>query len=138
MRSFRARKTSPRFGFQVNEAVYLRRSFALLLVSLQHAGSNDRLPALHRHRNRGSRRGLRRRYDDRRVYAHTMYSIIGGLWARIIKNSDCSIGLSVRPFARSLAPLTCLLAPHYSLCPCAPLHSLAFSLTHFAHSLARD
>ena len=34
--------------------------------------------------------------------------------ARIIKNPDCSTGPLARPFARSLAPLTRSLAPHYS------------------------
>ena len=37
------------------------------------------------------------------------------LWARSTKNTDWSTGPLTHPFAHSLAPLTCLLAPHYSL-----------------------
>ena len=63
------------------------------------------------------------------------------LWARTTKNADWNTGplarSLVRSFARSLAPLTSLLVPHYSLCPRTPLRSLACSLTHYAHSLAR-
>ena len=54
------------------------------------------------------------------------------LWARITKSTDGCTGPLARPFARSLAPLTRLLALHYLLCSRAPLHSLARSLTHFA------
>ena len=46
------------------------------------------------------------------------------LWARTSKNTDWSN----EPLARSLAPLTRLLAPHYSLCSRAPLRSLNRSL----------
>ena len=68
------------------------------------------------------------------------------LWARSTKNLDESTGSLARPFARSLPPLTHLLALHCSLCSRAPLpsfvrfagalrcpHSFACSL---AHSLA--
>ena len=48
-----------------------------------------------------------------------------------------STGPLARPFARSLAPLTRSLAPHYSLRLRAPLRSLGRTLAHFAHSLAR-
>ena len=48
-----------------------------------------------------------------------------------------SSGPLARPFARSLAPLTRSLAPHYSLRSRASLRSLVRSLAHFAHSLAR-
>ena len=41
------------------------------------------------------------------------------------------------PFACSLAPLTCSLAPDCSLHSHPPLRSLVRSLAHFAHSLAR-
>ena len=43
---------------------------------------------------------------------------------------------SVRSFARSLAPLTCSLAPDCSLRSRPPLRSLICSLAHFAHFLA--
>ena len=56
------------------------------------------------------------------------------LWARSIKNTDCSTGSLARRFARSLAPLNLSLAPHYSLRSRALLRSLGISL---AHSLAR-
>ena len=58
------------------------------------------------------------------------------LWARSIKNPDESTAPLPRPFAHSLAPLTCLLAPHSSLCSHAPLRSFIRLLVHFAHSLA--
>ena len=45
-------------------------------------------------------------------------------WARSTKNPDVSTGPLARPFARSLAPLTRSLAPHYSLRSRAPLRSL--------------
>ena len=48
------------------------------------------------------------------------------LWARITKTTDSSTRPLARPFARSLAPLICLLALHYSLCSRALLHLLAF------------
>ena len=52
------------------------------------------------------------------------------LWARITKKTDWSTGPLARPFIRSLAPLTCSLAPHNLLCLCACCaHSLARSLT---------
>ena len=51
----------------------------------------------------------------------------------ITKNADCSTGPLTRPFARSLAPLTRLLASHYSLRLRTPLRSLVCSLAHFAH-----
>ena len=59
------------------------------------------------------------------------------LWSGSNKNRDVSTGPLARPFARSLAPLTCSLAPHYSLCSRAPLRSLVRTLAHFAHSRAR-
>ena len=59
------------------------------------------------------------------------------LWSITAKNTDCSTGPLARPFARSLAPLTCSLAPPCSLCLHALLRSLVCSLAHFAHSLAR-
>ena len=58
-------------------------------------------------------------------------------WARSTKNPDVSTGPLPCPFARSLAPLTRSLAPHYSLRSRAPLRSLVCSLAHFALSLAR-
>ena len=48
----------------------------------------------------------------------TEFRISDALWARTVKNTDCSTGPLARPFARSLAPLI-------------------RSLAHFAHSLAR-
>ena len=53
------------------------------------------------------------------------------LWARTTKNTDWCTGPLACPFARSLAPLTHLLALHYSL------RSLVRLLAHFAHSLTR-
>ena len=50
------------------------------------------------------------------------------LWARIVKNPDCSTGPLARLFTHSLAPLTWLFALHYSLRSRAPLRSLT-SLT---------
>ena len=59
------------------------------------------------------------------------------LWARITKNTDWSTGPLARPFAHSLARLTRLLTPHYSLHSRTLLCSLARSLAHsLAHSLA--
>ena len=58
-------------------------------------------------------------------------------WARIIKNPDESTGPLARPFARSLLPLTRLLAPDCSLCSRPPLRSLVCLLAHFANSQAR-
>ena len=58
------------------------------------------------------------------------------LWLITAKNTDRSTGPLARPFARSLAPLTRLLAPDCSLRLCPPLRLLACSLAHFAHSLA--
>ena len=61
------------------------------------------------------------------------------LWAQTTKNTDWSTGPLACPFVRSftclLALLTCLLAPHYSLCLRAPLRSLVRLLAHFAHFL---
>ena len=57
------------------------------------------------------------------------------LWSGTNKN--VSTGPLARPFTCSLAPLTRLLAPHYSLCLRTPLRSLARSFAHFAHSRAR-
>ena len=63
------------------------------------------------------------------------------LWVRMSKNTDLSTGPLARPFARSHAPFTCLLAPHYLLrttCFAPALrcaHSFARSLTSFASSL---
>ena len=59
------------------------------------------------------------------------------LWSKKAKNTDCSNGPLARPFARSLATLTRLLAPDCSLHSRPPLRSLIHSLAHFAHSLAR-
>ena len=58
------------------------------------------------------------------------------LWSGINKNQDVSTGPLARPFARSLAPLTRLLAPDCSLRSRPPLRTLVCSLAHFAHSLA--
>ena len=58
----------------------------------------------------------------------------GPLRFRINKNPDVSTGPLARPFARSLAPLTRLLALDCSLSSRPPLRSLVRSL---AHSLAR-
>ena len=55
------------------------------------------------------------------------------LWSGTNKNRD----VSTSPFARSLTPLTNSLAPDCSLRSRPPLRSLARSLAHFAHSLAR-
>ena len=71
------------------------------------------------------------------VTPHWRWTSARALWARSTKNPDVSAGPLARPFARSLAPLTRSLAPHYSLRSRAPLRSLARSLPHFAHSLAR-
>ena len=59
------------------------------------------------------------------------------LWSITAKNTDKSPGPLARPFARSLAPLTCSLAPDCSLRSRPPLRSLVRSLAHIAHSLAR-
>ena len=56
------------------------------------------------------------------------------LWSRITKTPDVSTGPLTRPFARSLAPLTHLLAPHNLFHSRAPLRSLARSI---AHSLSQ-
>ena len=55
------------------------------------------------------------------------------LWARSTKNQDVSTGR----LARSLAPLTRLLAPHCSLSSGTQLRSLVPSLAHLPNSLAR-
>ena len=47
------------------------------------------------------------------------------LWARMIRNPDCSTGSLTRPFTHLLAPLTHSLALHDSLHSRALLHSLA-------------
>ena len=59
------------------------------------------------------------------------------LWAKKTKNPDGSTGPLACPFARSLAPLTRLLAPDCSLRSRPPLLSLVRSLAHFANSFAR-
>ena len=59
------------------------------------------------------------------------------LWSGSTKSRDISTGPLARPFARSLAPLTRLLASDCSLCSRPPLSSLVRSLAHFALSLAR-
>ena len=60
-------------------------------------------------------------------------------WFRSAWNRGVSTGPFARPLARSLAPLTHLLAPHCSLCSRAPLRSFARSLTYsLAHLLARS
>ena len=59
------------------------------------------------------------------------------LWSRNSENPDVNTEPLARLFACSLAPFTCLLSPHHLLCSRAPLRSLASSLAHFAHSLAR-
>ena len=58
-------------------------------------------------------------------------------WSGTTKNHVVSTGPLTCPFARSLAPLTHLLAPPCLLCSRAPLRSFVCSLAHFAHSLAR-
>ena len=58
------------------------------------------------------------------------------LWSGSTKNADMRTGPLTRPFACSLAPLTCLLILDCSLRSRPPLHSLVCSLVHFAHSLA--
>ena len=57
------------------------------------------------------------------------------LWSKIEKSTGVSTGLFNRPFAHSLAPLTCSLAPDCSLRSRPPLCSLLCSLAHFAYSL---
>ena len=52
---------------------------------------------------------------------------ITALWARSTKKTDWSTGPLARPFARSLAPLTCSLALHYLLRWRAPLRSLSLA-----------
>ena len=61
----------------------------------------------------------------------------GALWSVTNKNRDVSTGPLARQLARSLAPLTHLLARHCSLRSRAPLRSLIRFLTHFTHSLTR-
>ena len=61
--------------------------------------------------------------------AETFEKKVSILWARTAKNTDCSTRPLARPFARSLAPITCSLALHYSLCSRAPLRLLALLLT---------
>ena len=56
-------------------------------------------------------------------------------WFSEASNRDVSTGPLASPFARSLTPLTCLLAPDCSLCSRPRLRSLIRSLVHFAHSL---
>ena len=65
------------------------------------------------------------------------FQVNRALRSRITKNPDVSTWTLARPFAHSLAPLICLLAPDCSLRPRPPLRSLVRSLAHFAHSLAR-
>ena len=65
------------------------------------------------------------------------FGLGSALWSGTNKNRDVSTGPLARPFAHSLAPLTCLLTPDCLLRSRLPLHSLVFSLAHFAHSLAR-
>ena len=57
------------------------------------------------------------------------------LWSKIEKNTIT--GPLARPFARSLAPITCLLAQDCLLCSRPPLRSHVCLLPHSAHSLAR-
>ena len=71
-------------------------------------------------------------YTDPHAYSPTI-----ALWSGTNKNRDVSTGPLARTFARSLAPLTHLLAPDCSLCSRPPLRSLACLLAYFAHSLAR-
>ena len=59
------------------------------------------------------------------------------LGSKAANNTYGNTGPLAHPFARSLAPLTPLLAPDCSLCSRPPLRSLVCSLAHFAHSLAR-
>ena len=54
------------------------------------------------------------------------------LRARSTKNADIHTGPLACPFAKSLAPLTLLLAPHYLLCWRALLRSLICLLAHLA------
>ena len=80
------------------------------------------------------RRGALARHE--RLIILKMALVTEALWARSTKNPDERTGPLAHPFASSLAPLTCSLAPHYSLCLRTLLRSLARSLTHFAHSQA--
>ena len=52
------------------------------------------------------------------------------LWSKTTKNSDVSTGPLVRPFARSLVPLTQLLSLPCSLHLHTPLRSFVRSLAH--------
>ena len=64
-----------------------------------------------------------------RPLSQSRSSFSSALWARITMNTDWSTGPLARPFAHSLAPLTRLLAPHYSLRSRAPFVLLITSLT---------
>ena len=75
--------------------------------------------------------------SSRKITHFLTYGFTKALWARMTKNPDVSTGPLTRLFARSLAPLACLLALDYLLRLQAPLCSLARLLAYFAHSLAR-
>ena len=81
------------------------------------------------------RNGIFERNSNKRLQGICNYAI--SLWSITAKNTDCSAGPLACPFARSLAPLTRLLAPDCSLRSRPPLRSLIRSLAHFTHSLAR-
>ena len=71
------------------------------------------------------------------IHLSTMHFYTVTLWSKIEKSTDVSTGPLARPFARSDAPLTRLLAPDCALGSRPPLPSLFHSLAHFAHSRAR-
>ena len=102
------------------------RLVAKLRTNSSHSLSSTTPNAGHAGSNAGSARD---------VAGHARTS--GALRSGSTKNRDVSTGSLARPFAHSLAPLTRSLAPDCSLRSRPPLRSLARSLAHFAHSLAR-
>ena len=73
--------------------------------------------------------------DDEMTRRRNDFQVTNSQWPRSIKNSDVSTGPLARPFARSFAPLSRSLAPHYSLRSRTPLHSFVSSLVYSHRSL---
>ena len=101
-------------------------------LSAQHASSQS-LTALILHPDSPSPKPLRLTPLDKTLLHSTFHDFTRQppspkpLWSRILKNPEVSTGPLARPFARSLAPLTHLLAPDCSLRSRPPLRSLVLS-----------